>query len=1505
MKKRILALLLCAVTLLSMTVLTGAAATGEEVALSAYAVTIRPDSSAEEKTVVTAQTDRTGCAYQWQIEAAPGLWVDISGMDAAECSISYALVASVLSNGQARLRCRCTWDDAEAFSDELTVSVNVDVMHAALTARSVLNAPARILRAETELPAAPQEDESGKQPVETEGETGGETGGGENGSPEPMSEEGSSGTDTGEGGEPNENGANGGSDVRTTYSIVINYKFEDDKIVADPYVATLAAGENFSTIVTFPTQQGYLPYVGEEQKNTYELNVTAISEDMTVNVVYKPTNVNYTVIHYQQNVDNDNYTETERETKQGLTGSQVPSVAKNYEGFYALMYEQPAIAADGSTVIEIYYDRCYYLMNFDLDGGYGVEPVYARYGTPIAVGAPTRPGYAFAGWDGPIPAAMPAENTKFTATWRVNGQAKVTVVVWGENADDEKYSFYKDAVIQAEPGEKLTLDDLQGKLICGKEEHTHDSCGMNCEHNGAHTRTLACYGITSTPVDPNNGYGDNDARTHFEDNCNNTNFMGSYTCKGLKTYLKDGSVCQYDNGYRSSGIGINHEYFYFLYFGGQYYEITQAQYERWKTNTGKKVEHGNDTYYVYEGKTEVCTHTHTDECYTCGMEEHTHTSACYYNASFMENPDLWELVRSDDITVAADGTSIMNVYYDRVEFTLTFRDGNETVATIKAKWGAQISGEFGKHPFNTTYSGRAWKCTDPLKYNYALQTLDRMPKFDATFNLYSQNSSTKKTIYYYVQKVGTTVSSTEWPTGTANFELLKEVNTYFRYATYNEEYHEIEGFTRYAADVAGFSENKKDFSNNRLNLYYMRNNYELSFFNHDAVCDEKKTVPYEAVIKDNTIEPAYPKGLEPGAYVFEGWYTDPHFKNKVTDATKMPAADVMLYAKWVPKTHTVTFYLTRDAMNGDIQLGTHKSVTVPHGALVSPPPAEPVNGSYNFVGWFYLDDDGTEKAIDFADMPIRKDLKVYAKWNSNTLVSYTVRYVLQGTGTEVTEVAAATTGSGLAGNTKTFSAKGGTELYADYREGYFPTVQSQSLTLSLETGSSNSITFEYVPAEAVPYTVKYINTETGTNVFDGVTVADKVVNDNRKAVVTETFQVINGYMPDAYQKRLVVTVDGENILYFYYTKDTQHAYYKITHYTQNLDGTSWTEYASSQIVGDIGTEYSAATMTIPGFTWDEKIDGTCTKGELTANGLELKLYYVRNTYPYQVRYLEQGTGRQLAEPKNGEGKYGQIVSEEAKDITGYDKVEPSSATLNIRIETVQEGEAPALNVITFYYTEQTVEIKYVVVGPDGCGTLDNYQEAQLKVITGVPKGSTPTAASGYKFVGWFKDEDCTQAVDDAWVTTGDKLTPGKTKNYGTEAASVMGYEGATYYAKFEADVADLTITKSGAEAIDENQSFVFRITGKAGTVTAGVDMEVVIHGEGSVKVKGLQVGEYTVTEVTDWSWRYTPDRSSKSVTLSPGGATVTFTNKRTTDKWLSGSAYADNNWAKGSADKSN
>lgn len=223
--------------------------------------------------------------------------------------------------------------------------------------------------------------------------------------------------------------------------------------------------------------------------------------------------------------------------------------------------------------------------------------------------------------------------------------------------------------------------------------------------------------------------------------------------------------------------------------------------------------------------------------------------------------------------------------------------------------------------------------------------------------------------------------------------------------------------------------------------------------------------------------------------------------------------------------------------------------------------------------------------------------------------------------------------------------------------------------------------------------------------------------------------------------------------------------------------------------------------------------------------------------------------------------------------------------INIAIE---DGETAVKNVKIFYYTEQTVDIKYVVVGPDGCDTLDNYQESQLKVMTGEVKGSMPAVAEGFKFVGWYKDKDCTQPVDESWVTNS-KLTPDKTKNYGTAEKPVMGYEAATYYAKFEYDAADLTITKTGWEAIDENQSFIFKVVGD------NFEKKVVIKGNGSVTIKGLKIGTYTITEVSDWSWRYTPDEIGKTITLQPTQTNeVTFANTRANDKWLDGDAYSQN-----------
>lgn len=219
------------------------------------------------------------------------------------------------------------------------------------------------------------------------------------------------------------------------------------------------------------------------------------------------------------------------------------------------------------------------------------------------------------------------------------------------------------------------------------------------------------------------------------------------------------------------------------------------------------------------------------------------------------------------------------------------------------------------------------------------------------------------------------------------------------------------------------------------------------------------------------------------------------------------------------------------------------------------------------------------------------------------------------------------------------------------------------------------------------------------------------------------------------------------------------------------------------------------------------------------------------------------------------------------------------------------GRAVARFTNHYAYIEPEVTINYVA--KDG-GSVTVSTET-VKVNNGNAQGSDATPNSGYRFVGWFLDEACTKAVEASWITSGNHLTPQKIDS---------AYQAATYYAKFEPDTTSLTISKTGHYDIDENQTFLFQITGE------NVDLIVTVHGNGSATVNGLKVGsEYRVTELTDWSWRYefsawvftsedTDSRSGKennaSVTLGSSGNQIIFTNTRSENKWLDGDNWLDN-----------
>lgn len=167
-------------------------------------------------------------------------------------------------------------------------------------------------------------------------------------------------------------------------NVVINYVFADSRPAANSWTARISKGESINQTVTSPTVVGYAP-----NQETVTIN-QVIDDHVTITVTYQPVEVDFTVKHYQQNVNDDKYILAETEPKKAFTESQVgDKLAKEYNGFTALLYDTTTkVAADGSTVVEIYYDRNYYLMSFNLNGGFGVEPIYARFGAALEVGTP-------------------------------------------------------------------------------------------------------------------------------------------------------------------------------------------------------------------------------------------------------------------------------------------------------------------------------------------------------------------------------------------------------------------------------------------------------------------------------------------------------------------------------------------------------------------------------------------------------------------------------------------------------------------------------------------------------------------------------------------------------------------------------------------------------------------------------------------------------------------------------------------------------------------------------------------------------------------------------------------------------------------------------------------------------------------------------------------------------------------------------------------------------------
>ena len=362
---------------------------------------------------------------------------------------------------------------------------------------------------------------------------------------------------------------------------------------------------------------------------------------------------------------------------------------------------------------------------------------------------------------------------------------------------------------------------------------------------------------------------------------------------------------------------------------------------------------------------------------------------------------------SKDVEISGDGTTIINVYYDRVLCTVNFYAYESTgwfggswniIKTVTGLYGANLpegAWDTSTYYWRSDTSGGSG-CILLTSFDFKTAGYEKNEGnitsngVVTTCNFYGESSNAKATINYYNEQAD------------GSYKLVQTIKTgggtltvHEKYAGYNLYKYTTE---KYPDTSASYWERQNDVSdgtkikNYPVNIASKLKTYSLSYYNYNSVTKTEKNIKYTASLKSYAnYTPARPSDL-PEYYVFGGWYKDKACTTKFDFNTeKMPNANVQIYAKWAAKKINLTYNLntpdgTSKKVNGDVDAGTIASDVLP---------SIPTVDEYSFAGWYVADGAGhmTTEAFN-ANAAILKDTNVIGKWLYNGKL--TVRYVADG-----------------------------------------------------------------------------------------------------------------------------------------------------------------------------------------------------------------------------------------------------------------------------------------------------------------------------------------------------------------------------------------------------------------------------------------------------------------------------------------------------------------------------
>lgn len=645
-------------------------------------------------------------------------------------------------------------------------------------------------------------------------------------------------------------------------------------------------------------------------------------------------------------------------------------------------------------------------------------------------------------------------------------------------------------------------------------------------------------------------------------------------------------------------------------------------------------------------------------------------------------------------TINGDGSTIVNVYYKRnvyeVKFYVDkgwwiFNDWKEkTEYRITAKYGANISKKWPGGIWTTSPGGSTFQAN-----------IDTMPLNGAKFYETSQGSAKA---YYYLESLAGGYVLDHTDTGGSG-----------RSKVTNEDRYPITGF---ACNTAKSAKNGAWY--NGAEFYYDRNIYRIVFMNHGS--KEKELVrKYEQSIADAGYTPTAPANMQD--YTFGGWFDNEKCEGSayVFTGKKMPAHHLTLYAKWVPKTYSVTVYdvdRTKILKTFDVPMGE----TIPENQM----PEVTLGTGDTFLGWMDMQD---HMPFHF-DTEIHRDYKLYAKTGNEE--QFAVTYALgDGSGNAPVDsnryargaqavVLPATGVTPPEGKVFLYWSAAGDSTRC-YPGGKLTVTGKMTLT-AVYGQKTEAVTVTYHSNFATDKT--YTTAEMPNNstiTLPGYTGLDLPENPGYTFAGWNTQADGLGTTYMSGNKVLVDTVAPGNHLYAIWAKGS---YLLTIHYVYASGEEAKPDHTEAL---DFGTPYSVPSPSIPGYTADNPV----VTGTMPAAPVTVTVTYTASTgTPYEVHhYLERLEGAYPYVPNEKDNLWGETGAWTAAAAKSYDGFTPR--------EFAQERiKADGSTVVKIFYDRNS----YLLTYKDSL-SAGVYASQTYKYGAAVTAIADPTK-TGYTFTGW-------------------------------------------------------------------------------------------------------------------------------------------------------------------------